>query len=83
MTLLLQQIRQTVLTRANSRGLSTSSSGGQLDETDENAEVIDLTERRNEDHEMTKQQREFLQQQRDLRMRHHTLQISEGGLLLK
>lgn len=54
-----------------------------MDETDENAEVIDLTERRNEDHEMTKQQREFLQQQRDLRMRHHTLQISEGGLLLK
>ncbi|XP_052126046.1 histone deacetylase 4 isoform X7 [Frankliniella occidentalis] len=76
--LLKQQIRQTVLTRANSRGLSTSSSGGQLDETDENAEVIDLTERRSEDHELTKQQREFLQQQRDLRMR-HTLQISEGS----
>lgn len=77
-SLLKQQIRQTVLTRANSRGLSTSSSGGQLDETDENAEVIDLTERRNEDHEITKQHRELLQQQRDLRMR-HTLQISEGS----
>lgn len=48
-----------------------------MDETDENAEVIDLTERRSEEHEMSKQQREFLQQQRDLRMR-HTLQISEG-----
>ncbi|KDR16176.1 Histone deacetylase 4, partial [Zootermopsis nevadensis] len=75
-----QQIRQTVLTRAGSRG---QSSGGQLDEapeTEETAEVIDLTDRKgSEESEISKQQRDreqFLQQQRDLMMR-HTLQVSE------
>ncbi|PSN47158.1 Histone deacetylase 4, partial [Blattella germanica] len=77
-----QQIRQTVLTRAGSRG---QTSGGQLDEapeTDETAEVIDLTDRKgSEESEISKQQRDreqFLQQQRDLMMR-HTLQVSEGS----
>jgi len=50
--------------------------GRQLEESvDETAEVIDLTES-----EMTRQQKDrqqFLQQQRDLMMR-HTLQVSEG-----
>lgn len=81
----LQQIRQTVLTRA----------GRQLEEqpeaVDESAEVIDLTERRVgagagaggdglEECEMSLQQKDreqFLQQQRDLMMRHN-LQINEG-----
>lgn len=76
-----QQIRQTVLTRA----------GRQLEEqpeaVDESAEVIDLTDRRissNEDleeSEMARQQKDreqFLQQQRDLMMRHN-LQITEGS----
>jgi histone deacetylase 4/5 len=46
-------------------------------------QVIDLTDRKSEEQsEMAKQQRDreqFLQQQRDLMMR-HTLQISEGEL---
>ncbi|XP_066998225.2 histone deacetylase 4 isoform X3 [Anabrus simplex] len=76
-----QQIRQTVLTRAGTRGQATS---GQLDEapeTEETTEVIDLTDRKNEESEISKQQRDreqFLQQQRDLMMR-HTLQVSEGS----
>nr|CAD7575720.1 unnamed protein product [Timema californicum] len=47
------------------------------------AQVIDLTERRTEESEISKQQRDreqFLQQQRDLMMR-HTLQVGEGCLL--
>lgn len=43
-------------------------------------EVIDLTGKKNDDSELARQQREreaFLQQQRDLMMR-HTLTISEG-----
>ncbi|XP_033607177.1 histone deacetylase 4 isoform X5 [Cryptotermes secundus] len=77
-----QQIRQTVLTRVGGRG---QSSGGQLDEapeTEESAEVIDLTDRKgSEESEISKQQRDreqFLQQQRDLMMR-NTLQVSEGS----
>ncbi|XP_071872273.1 histone deacetylase 4 isoform X2 [Bombus fervidus] len=74
-----QQIRQTVLTRVGSRGQA-----NQLDEApenDESAEVIDLTGGKkdlSEESEISKQQRDreqFLQQQRDLMMR-HTLQIS-------
>ena len=74
-----QQIRQTVLTRVGSRGQA-----NQLDEapeTEESAEVIDLTGGKkdmSEESEISKQQRDreqFLQQQRDLMMR-HTLQIS-------
>lgn len=74
-----QQIRQTVLTRVGSRGQA-----NQLDEApenDESAEVIDLTGAKkdlSEESEISKQQRDreqFLQQQRDLMMR-HTLQIS-------
>nr|CAD7264236.1 unnamed protein product [Timema shepardi] len=45
------------------------------------AQVIDLTERRTEESEISKQQRDreqFLQQQRDLMMR-HTLQVGEGS----
>uniref|UniRef100_A0A1B6D1S1 histone deacetylase n=1 Tax=Clastoptera arizonana TaxID=38151 RepID=A0A1B6D1S1_9HEMI len=84
--LLKQQIRQTVLTRVGSRAQSLS--GSQLEETPEAedlTEVIDLTEREKkvdkEESEMCRQQREresFLQQQRDLMMR-HTLQVSEGS----
>ncbi|KAK7793181.1 hypothetical protein R5R35_012827 [Gryllus longicercus] len=76
-----QQIRQTVLTRAGTRGQPASV---MLDETHENedtAEVIDLTDRKGEESEISKQQRDreqFLQQQRDLMMR-HTLQVSEGS----
>lgn len=78
--MLLQQIRQTVLTRA----------GRQLEEqpevVDETAEVIDLTDQRleiDEDHnecEMSRQQKDreqFLQQQRDIMMRHN-MQLNEG-----
>ncbi|XP_051153151.1 histone deacetylase 4 isoform X4 [Leptopilina boulardi] len=76
-----QQIRQTVLTRVGSRG---GGGGGgqanQLDEASENeeSEVIDLTGKKElqEESEISKQQRDreqFLQQQRDLMMR-HTLQ---------
>ncbi|KAI4502278.1 hypothetical protein M0802_002960 [Mischocyttarus mexicanus] len=74
-----QQIRHTVLTRANSRGQT-----DQLDETPESeeSEVIDLTGKKDlsEESEMSKQQRDreqFLQQQRDLMMR-HTLQTNES-----
>lgn len=86
--LLKQQIRQTVLTRVGSRAQSLSNS--QLDEAPEaedlTTEVIDLTEKGDkkgdeEESEMCRQQREresFLQQQRDLMMR-HTLQVSEGS----
>ncbi|XP_076291494.1 histone deacetylase 4 isoform X16 [Lasioglossum baleicum] len=73
-----QQIRQTVLTRVGSRGQA-----NQLDEAPESeeSEVIDLTGGKKdlqEESEISKQQRDreqFLQQQRDLMMR-HTLQIS-------
>ncbi|XP_017792992.1 PREDICTED: histone deacetylase 4 [Habropoda laboriosa] len=74
-----QQIRQTVLTRVGSRGQA-----NQLDEAaeSEESEVIDLTGGKKdlvpEESEISKQQRDreqFLQQQRDLMMR-HTLQIS-------
>ncbi|CAL7941578.1 unnamed protein product [Xylocopa violacea] len=73
-----QQIRQTVLTRVGSRGQA-----NQLDEAPETeeSEVIDLTGGKkdlSEESEISKQQRDreqFLQQQRDLMMR-HTLQIS-------
>ncbi|XP_046467928.1 histone deacetylase 4 isoform X6 [Neodiprion pinetum] len=74
-----QQIRQTVLTRVGSRGQS-----NQLDEAPESeeSEVIDLTGKKDlsEESEISKQQREreqFLQQQRDLMMR-HTLQVNES-----
>lgn len=54
-------------------------------DTFESLQVIDLTERKgDEQSEMAKQQRDreqFLQQQRDLMMR-HTLQVSEGELPL-
>ncbi|XP_039304510.1 histone deacetylase 5 isoform X7 [Solenopsis invicta] len=70
-----QQIRQTVLTRVGSRGQT-----NQLDEAPESeeSEVIDLTGKKDhpEESEISKQQRDreqFLQQQRDLMMR-HTLQ---------
>lgn len=70
-----QQIRQTVLTRVGSRGQA-----NQLDEASESeeSEVIDLTGKKDlqEESEISKQQRDreqFLQQQRDLMMR-HTLQ---------
>ncbi|KZC05441.1 Histone deacetylase 4 [Dufourea novaeangliae] len=73
-----QQIRQTVLTRVGSRGQA-----NQLDEAPETeeSEVIDLTGGKkdlSEESEISKQQRDreqFLQQQRDLMMR-HTLQVS-------
>lgn len=74
-----QQIRQTVLTRVGSRGQT-----NQLDEAPESeeSEVIDLTggkkDHPSEESEISKQQRDreqFLQQQRDLMMR-HTLQLS-------
>lgn len=67
-----QQIRQTVLTRVGSRGQT-----NQLDEAPETeeSEVIDLTGKKDhtEESEISKQQRDreqFLQQQRDLMMRH-------------
>ncbi|KMR02735.1 histone deacetylase 4 [Lasius niger] len=70
--LLKQQIRQTVLTRVGSRGQA-----NQLDEAPETeeSEVIDLTGKKDhpEESEISKQQRDreqFLQQQRDLMMRH-------------
>lgn len=73
-----QQIRQTVLTRVGSRGQT-----NQLDEAPESeeSEVIDLTGKKDvpEESEISKQQRDreqFLQQQRDLMMR-HTLQMNE------
>ncbi|XP_066595944.1 histone deacetylase 4 isoform X6 [Prorops nasuta] len=73
-----QQIRQTVLTRVGSRGQA-----NQLDEAPETeeSEVIDLTGKKDlpEESEISKQQRDreqFLQQQRDLMMR-HTLQTNE------
>ncbi|XP_046390960.1 histone deacetylase 4 isoform X3 [Ischnura elegans] len=85
-----QQIRQTVLTRAGTRGQAAGQQSQlqthqqHLDEAHEVeesvAEVIDLTERKGES-EMAQQQRDreqFLQQQRDLMMR-HTLQVSEGS----
>lgn len=72
-----QQIRQTVLTRVGSRA-------NQLDEAPETeeSEVIDLTGKKDVsgESEISKQQREreqFLQQQRDLMMR-HTLQVNES-----
>ncbi|XP_024939817.1 histone deacetylase 4 isoform X4 [Cephus cinctus] len=75
-----QQIRQTVLTRVGTRGQATS----QLDEAPESeeSEVIDLTGKKEllEESEISKQQRDreqFLQQQRDLMMR-HTLQVNES-----
>ncbi|XP_029171772.1 LOW QUALITY PROTEIN: histone deacetylase 9 [Nylanderia fulva] len=77
--LLKQQIRQTVLTRVGSRGQA-----NQLDEAPEikESEVIDLTGKKDhpEESEISKQQRDreqFLQQQRDLMMR-HTLQTNES-----
>lgn len=76
-----QQIRQTVLTRVVSRG----SQPNQLDEAaeSEESEVIDLTGKKElpEESEISKQQRDreqFLQQQRDLMMR-HTLQVNESN----
>nr|CAD7444672.1 unnamed protein product [Timema bartmani] len=79
--LLKQQIRQTVLTRAGSRSQTGGIQLEEASEADESAEVIDLTERRTEESEISKQQRDreqFLQQQRDLMMR-HTLQVGEGS----
>ncbi|XP_039296591.1 LOW QUALITY PROTEIN: histone deacetylase 4 [Nilaparvata lugens] len=84
--MLKQQIRQTVLTRVGSRAKL------HLEEetiNDDNCQVIDLTDRdrsrserdNGEESEMCRQQKEretFLQQQRDLMMR-HTLQVSEGS----
>lgn len=75
-----QQIRQTVLTRVGSRTGQTN----QLDEAaeSEESEIIDLTgkkEIQSEESEISKQQKDreqFLQQQRDLMMR-HTLQLNE------
>ncbi|KAK9501749.1 hypothetical protein O3M35_012421 [Rhynocoris fuscipes] len=82
--LLKQQIRQTVLTRVGSRVQMNSHLENTL-ESDDNAEVIDLTEKSSrsteEESEMSRQQREresFLQQQRDLMMR-HSLQVNQGG----
>ncbi|XP_026688686.1 histone deacetylase 4-like [Diaphorina citri] len=85
---ILQQIRQTVLIRVSSRAASNSS---QLSDTPEN-EVIDLTGGRerersqetsdDDESEIVKQQREresFLQQQRDLMMR-HGLQVNDGSV---
>ncbi|XP_067211637.1 histone deacetylase 4 isoform X4 [Linepithema humile] len=76
-----QQIRQTVLTRVGSRGQA-----NQLDEAPETeeSEVIDLTGKKDhpEESEISKQQRDreqFLQQQRDLMMR-HTLQTNESTI---
>ncbi|KAL0131123.1 hypothetical protein PUN28_002598 [Cardiocondyla obscurior] len=76
-----QQIRQTVLTRVGSRGQT-----NQLDEAPESeeSEVIDLTGKKDhpEESEISKQQRDreqFLQQQRDLMMR-HTLQTNESTI---
>ncbi|XP_063233276.1 histone deacetylase 4 isoform X3 [Bacillus rossius redtenbacheri] len=72
-----QQIRQTVLTRAGRQSGSTQLE--EAPETDECSEVIDLTDKKSEESEISKQQREreqFLQQQRDLMMR-HTLQVTE------
>ncbi|XP_071630350.1 histone deacetylase 4 isoform X6 [Temnothorax longispinosus] len=76
-----QQIRQTVLTRVGSRGQA-----NQLDEAPESeeSEVIDLTGKKDhpEESEISKQQRDreqFLQQQRDLMMR-HTLQTNESTI---
>ncbi|XP_011701273.1 PREDICTED: histone deacetylase 4 isoform X7 [Wasmannia auropunctata] len=76
-----QQIRQTVLTRVGSRGQA-----NQLDEAPESeeSEVIDLTGKKDhpEESEISKQQRgreQFLQQQRDLMMR-HTLQTNESTI---
>lgn len=76
-----QQIRQTVLTRVGSRGQT-----NQLDEAPETeeSEVIDLTGKKDhsEESEISKQQRDreqFLQQQRDLMMR-HTLQTNESSI---
>ncbi|XP_020299663.1 histone deacetylase 4 isoform X3 [Pseudomyrmex gracilis] len=76
-----QQIRQTVLTRVGSRGQT-----NQLDEAPETeeSEVIDLTGKKDhsEESDLTKQQRDreqFLQQQRDLMMR-HTLQTNESSI---
>lgn len=61
-----QQIRQTVLTRAGAREAS------QLDEREETAEVIDLTDKKakaaNEEDEV--EQPTFMQQQRSMIMRH-------------
>ncbi|KAI5709676.1 hypothetical protein M8J76_009850 [Diaphorina citri] len=87
-SLLKQQIRQTVLIRVSSRAASNSS---QLSDTPEN-EVIDLTGGRerersqetsdDDESEIVKQQREresFLQQQRDLMMR-HGLQVNDGSV---
>jgi len=76
-----QQIRQTVLTRVGSRGQT-----NQLDEAPESeeSEVIDLTGKKDhpEESEISKQTRgreQFLQQQRDLMMR-HTLQTNESTI---
>lgn len=76
-----QQIRQTVLTRVGSR-----TQANQLDEAPETeeSEVIDLTGKKDhpEESEISKQQRDreqFLQQQRDLMMR-HTLQTNESAV---
>ncbi|XP_077298771.1 histone deacetylase 4 isoform X3 [Arctopsyche grandis] len=66
-----QQIRQTVLTRAGARET------GQLDEREETAEVIDLTDKKakasNEENEPT-----FMQQQRMMR---HSIQNSDEATL--
>ncbi|XP_018353429.1 PREDICTED: histone deacetylase 4 isoform X4 [Trachymyrmex septentrionalis] len=76
-----QQIRQTVLTRVGSRGQT-----NQLEEAPESeeSEVIDLTGKKDhsEESEISKQTRgrqQFLQQQRDLMMR-HTLQTNESTI---
>ncbi|XP_024082353.1 histone deacetylase 4 isoform X13 [Cimex lectularius] len=86
--LLKQQIRQTVLTRVGSRVQMVNSQLEHTPEADDNPpEVIDLTEKSSRNHhndeesEISRQQREresFLQQQRDLMMR-HTLQVNQGN----
>ncbi|BES96155.1 histone deacetylase [Nesidiocoris tenuis] len=83
--LLKQQIRQTVLTRVEREGrVHMISQLENTPEADDNSEVIDLTEKSSrhveineEESELSRQQRDretFLQQQRDLMMRHQANQ---------
>uniref|UniRef100_A0A146LH71 Histone deacetylase n=1 Tax=Lygus hesperus TaxID=30085 RepID=A0A146LH71_LYGHE len=86
--LLKQQIRQTVLTRVEREGrVHMISQLENTPEADDTPEVIDLTEKSSrhsegneEESELSRQQRDretFLQQQRDLMMR-HSLQVNQG-----
>lgn len=71
-----QQIRQTVLTRAGARET------GQLDEREETAEVIDLTDKKakasNDENESDRPT--FMQQQRSMMMRHSSQNSDEATL---